>query len=410
MLNVIEDPRERAAVLRRAYGLAREILVVSVLKPGGAQPTARPYGDGVVTRRQTFQKEFTQSELAAYVADVLNGQPISAAPGIVLLPKSKSLHRALESTRAEWARGAASQEWLQRKADKAEVREAREECVGEVWSLILELGRPPVEDELGTELRQRISECFGSLSRAVRFAFRTQDGDSYETIRQDRRAELLAELAVRFIRGARRLSSLPQDLQYDVRDLFGSYKQAHTATLHALSQSASIDAVDSAFGEACAKNLAVVSSGGSLVFHSGNVRRLPAVLQVLVGCTRVLLGGDVRSDITKIKSSGPRVSFTAVDDLQGKALPLGRQKVRVNLAKRDVNTVTFPLGRRTPVLVRKSIFMEEEAFDLSEQVATETNLRDRLGLDPQRFWYPNGVLARSMQEEGLVVRGFRILG
>ena len=57
VLNVIESPQERAATLRQAWDLCRQLLAVSaqVLVAGrGQAPVA--FGDGVLTGRGTFQK------------------------------------------------------------------------------------------------------------------------------------------------------------------------------------------------------------------------------------------------------------------------------------------------------------------------------------------------------------------
>src|SRR5262245_40987565 len=67
VLNVIEDQEERAATLRQAWGLCRQLLAVSaqVLVAGrGKEPVE--FGDGVLTGRGTFQKFFEQNELKAY--------------------------------------------------------------------------------------------------------------------------------------------------------------------------------------------------------------------------------------------------------------------------------------------------------------------------------------------------------
>src|SRR5437588_2874890 len=64
VINVIEDKQERAETLRRAWELARQVLSVSaqVLVSGrGKEPVE--FGDGVLTRRGTFQKFFEQAEL-----------------------------------------------------------------------------------------------------------------------------------------------------------------------------------------------------------------------------------------------------------------------------------------------------------------------------------------------------------
>src|SRR5262245_20043858 len=59
VINVIEDPDERAATLRRAWQLCRRLLVASAqVVMAGRGKTPVEFGDGVLTGRGTFQKIF----------------------------------------------------------------------------------------------------------------------------------------------------------------------------------------------------------------------------------------------------------------------------------------------------------------------------------------------------------------
>ena len=71
VINVIEDTTERCNTLRQAWDLCRNVLIVSaqILIAGrGSQQVE--FGDGVLTRRGTFQKYFTQGELREYIETV----------------------------------------------------------------------------------------------------------------------------------------------------------------------------------------------------------------------------------------------------------------------------------------------------------------------------------------------------
>src|SRR5215831_10961613 len=86
VINVIEDPQERAATLRSAWGLCRQVLAVSaqVLVAGrGKDPVE--FGDGVLTGRGTFQKFYEQSELKAYLEAQLETEAVPAGIGTFYL-------------------------------------------------------------------------------------------------------------------------------------------------------------------------------------------------------------------------------------------------------------------------------------------------------------------------------------
>jgi DNA phosphorothioation-associated putative methyltransferase len=66
VLNVIENPAERVEALVDAHRHARRLLVVSALIHETVDMArSRHYGDGVLTRANTFQKFFEQCTLGS---------------------------------------------------------------------------------------------------------------------------------------------------------------------------------------------------------------------------------------------------------------------------------------------------------------------------------------------------------
>lgn len=64
ILNVIEDTEERHQALVAAWSLARKVLIVAAqVLVNAPSRNPIPYGDGVVTRNNTFQKYYQQEEL-----------------------------------------------------------------------------------------------------------------------------------------------------------------------------------------------------------------------------------------------------------------------------------------------------------------------------------------------------------
>ena len=64
VLNVIESPSERDAVLRKALQLAQRLLIVAVRVDQGPQ-WGEAFNDGLITTRNGFQKLYTQAEFRA---------------------------------------------------------------------------------------------------------------------------------------------------------------------------------------------------------------------------------------------------------------------------------------------------------------------------------------------------------
>ena len=85
VVNVVEDPDERAVVVAATWALARKVLIVSARLNWEATDAAVAFqADGIVTGRHTFQKFFTQEKLRAWIERVLGRHPVAAAPGVFL--------------------------------------------------------------------------------------------------------------------------------------------------------------------------------------------------------------------------------------------------------------------------------------------------------------------------------------
>jgi DNA phosphorothioation-associated putative methyltransferase len=83
VLNVIEDQDERLDALLDAWELTQKCLVVSVMLANESHIAQfRPFKDGVITSRNTFQKYYAQSEIKAYIERSLQEDAIPVAPGI----------------------------------------------------------------------------------------------------------------------------------------------------------------------------------------------------------------------------------------------------------------------------------------------------------------------------------------
>jgi hypothetical protein len=82
MLNMVEDPHERAETLKAAWSFARRAVVVGPMVRGKTALTGlRPYRDGDPTSRGTFQKYFGQQELREFIEERLGEPPLALGPG-----------------------------------------------------------------------------------------------------------------------------------------------------------------------------------------------------------------------------------------------------------------------------------------------------------------------------------------
>src|SRR3954465_728776 len=159
VLNVIEEPRERAGALRRSWDLAGRVLVVSAqVHVSSRGKTSVPYGDGVVTARGTFQKFFDQGELKEYIETELGTEAIPAEPGIFYVFRDEAAREQFVASRYR-RRGAAP-----RKRRSEVLYEENRELLDAFMETMAEYGRLPDLEEWPRVAE--VAERFGSLNKA----------------------------------------------------------------------------------------------------------------------------------------------------------------------------------------------------------------------------------------------------
>jgi DNA phosphorothioation-associated putative methyltransferase len=228
VINVIENPSERAQALREAYSLADRLLSVSVMLTGRAETNGEAFGDGLRTSRNTFLKYYTQRELRDYLWSVLDKEPVAVGPGIFFLFKDEAEEQRFLEHRVRTRDGLIR---LISRIPKP-TREEREQAfydthrnlVEPLWEKWLELGRKPELDEV--EQRTEIEEIFGSLAKALRFLERFQGTEATATAFRSRKADLTVYFALQQFEQRQSYTALPEELRRDVRTFFGSYQNA----------------------------------------------------------------------------------------------------------------------------------------------------------------------------------------
>ncbi len=425
VINVIEDPEERLAALTRAWSLARRLLVVSVMLANQNAPRGESYRDGILTRRGTFQKYFTQAEIRAYLVAALDEEPIPVAPGVLYVFRDKDAEQRFLVERHRSRRNLVKVvDRLQRERPSRPTRETRvsgpkavemaqaqydacREPLGRLWSLWLDLGRAPEAGEvLPADLAALTATC-GSLARALRMMRERGEIQDLERARAARVADLSVYLALMQFERRKPYRHLEPGLQRDITTLFGSYGAAQRAGLALLFQVVDTQAIADACQVAAEHGLGWLIQGESLQLHASLVEQLPALLRVYVGCAAVLYGDYRNADLVKIHIGSGKVSLMRYDDFAGQALPRMVERVKVKLRDQDIDWFAYgeDTGYPPPYLFHKSRYLNEEFPGYPEQVAFDESL-EALGLcnlsghgpDPRAF--DNAMAARRWAVEG----------
>ena len=285
VVNVIEEPAERAEVLRRAWELAERVLVVSARLTWDARDLAgRPLRDGMITRTGTFQKFYEHTELAAWIEQTLGEAPLAAAPGIFYVFREPADAQQFLASRVSAYRPRV-------RIDPHALYEAHRELLAPLADFLTGHARPPRDDELPAEVSARLRDVFGGLGRACQLIRRVTDDDHWAEVTDARRADLLVYIGLSRFGRRPRLSQLPATLARDIKALFGSYQAACAQADRLLFAAGKTDLIDLA---ACSSPVGKLTPS-ALYIHRSAMPLLPPLLRLYEGCAQALVRNRRRS-------------------------------------------------------------------------------------------------------------------
>ena len=344
VLNVIEDADERRDVLQTAFSLARQILTVSVMLGYQSKRTQfASFRDGVVTRRNTFQKYYAQDEFRAYVESTLGCNAVPVAPGVCLIfrdPADEQLFLlARQQVRREWrlvCRDPTS-------GAVARLIEENRENTDAYWLRALELGRPPTIDEC--DATQLLAATLGSRRRVHDWVSTLYEADQLEAAAVGRQEDLLVYFALGHFGRRRPYRDLPERLQRDVAYFFGSITRARAAGKRALFASGNAARIEEA-AVFCHDELGIGKLAGRhhLTFHRSVLGECLPLVRIYVGCALQLFGDATYIDLVKVHLESRKVTFLIYDDFDS-STPLLVERIKVDLARLRVDYFDYVATR-----------------------------------------------------------------
>lgn len=311
VVNVIDDPAEREAVVREAFGLAERVLCVAALYDSPSnRPKGRSLGDGVVTRRNTFQKLFDQNELLQLIESATSEQGAAIAPGIACVFKDAEARFSYEIGRS---RRNYIPIVLGASLDGA--RSPRlEQLIGEhvqEWDeyrrFLMDNGRPPESHE--SQLLEYAKQRRVSPDDLFSLAVEDVGAKTFEEARSRVRDDLLVFLATSHFGRKPKMSELPKRYQIDVRHHFGSLKRGLDAGMSILTESANPEV---------RRTCAVESSAGKhvedgLFVRPESVQELEVRLRAYVALGTLFFGDYQEADLIKLHLSSNKITFYLKD-------------------------------------------------------------------------------------------------
>jgi len=344
VLNVIEDPAERLETLISAWHLARRLLVVAGMI-GDSRAVALhgvSLNDGILTRRNTFQKYFSQRELQGYVEDSLETPAVPVALGIFYVFRDSGEYQLFLQSRSrrsiDWASLGLglSKQYIPRKMprparpSRADRFAPHQVLLDEFWSTVLHLGRIPLPCEFARH--SELGNTFGSAKRAIRHLLSQDRQDTFRRAQAARKADLLVYLAIANLRKPIPFSQLPDVVRCDITTFFPNYKQALAEGRNLLLAAADSNNI----AMSCEETTVGWQDEHSLYVHTGLVDALPTVLRTFIACAELLYGDLREADIVKIHKHSGKATFLVYTDFDSSLLPKLTLRTKVNLRTQRV--------------------------------------------------------------------------
>jgi DNA phosphorothioation-associated putative methyltransferase len=397
VVNVIERPDERAQALSEAWRLARRVLVVAGRLDWEARYLAgTAHSDGLVTARGPFQKLYLQEELRAWIDATLDVKSVAAAPGVFYVFRDDVDAQRYLAERVR-SRAASPAPLI-----SEHLYELHRPLFDELAAFIAQRGRLPRDEELPSAPQVRAQ--LGSIPRAFAILRRVTGADQWQRISDDRRRDVLVYLALANFGGRPSLSKLPPEMQYDVRDLFGSYKAATTQADRLLFAAGAPEIVDASSRAATVGKL----TSEALYVHVSALPYLPPVLRVYEGCGRALTGTVEGANILKLHRRKPQVSYLEYPAFDRDAHPSLSTAVIARLGSLDVAFRDFRDSANPPILHRKESFVAAD-YPGRHRFARLTAQEERADLFAESHVIgTRDGWERVLQKNGRQLRGHRL--
>lgn len=422
VVNVIEDAAERVDAIHKAFKLARRVLAVSVMLHT-SDPPGKPFRDGFITSRNTFQKYFSQGELKIYLEDVLHQQVFMIGPGVALVFADKDLEQRFNSRKFRsndfTQRLLAARTIRPKVAKRTRVRIEKisrsekqffgaKEVLQKLWELSLDLGRYP--EPIEVPFFQELLEVVQPYSRALRLLKAYFDLNLLDLASKERASELLLYMSAQQFEKRPTYKMLETRIQRDIKFFFHDFRSAQSAGLNLLMRAADPNEVLAACDEAASKGLGWLETNQSLQFHIGILERLPVILRAYVNCGLIIW--DAMSDVhlIKIHIGSGKLTLLEFKDFDSSPVPLLLKRVKINLRTQDYDVFEYGSEQYpSTVLYRKSRYMHEDMPDFAEQQAFDDAL-DAMGLtDAPTFGESFPVLCKKLELNRVSIEGLRLI-
>ncbi|MFB2923877.1 DNA phosphorothioation-associated putative methyltransferase [Aerosakkonema funiforme] len=397
VINVIEHIEERGEALRKAWELTRQVLLVSaqVLIDDEKQGKIA-FGDGVITRHNTFQKYYEQEELKIYIDRVLGVDSIPVALGIYFVFRDEN---QAQNFRASRCRSRISTPRIRTQVKRFE---DYKDLLAPLMVFVTDRGRLPVPGELPEEAE--INFEFRRITRAFDVILQATEAGEWEMIKQKRRSDLLLYLALSEFKDYVQFKDIEPVVQKDIKALFGSYKKAREEAEDILFSLGDLSVV----AKCCEESAIGHKRPNALFIHVSALSELDYRLRIYEGCASRTIGRMDEVTLIKFHTKQPKISYLFYPDFDTEPHPKLHTSMHIDLRDLHVSYRDYSDSQDPPVWHRKETVLTpnypgyEKFAKLSEQEENRGLFDDINAIKTLKGW------ERCLEEHCAEIRNYRL--
>lgn len=367
IINVIEDPEERDRALIQAWELTGQVLIIAAQILVNDLRGVLAYGDGILTKRNTFQKYYQQVELKEYIDRVLTVDAIPIGLGIFLVFRDESQAESFRAARL----------YTRMTTPRVRVESKRFEDyqvqLAPLMEFVSQRGRIPIKGELAAEAE--LVQEFGSIKRAFQIVLTATDEVEWDAIAYQRSLDLQVYLALAHFGKGRSLKNLSVTIRADIKAFFGSYDEACEVADRLLFKIGEPGVIK----QACHQSKIGKLLPAALYVHISALNEIDPKLRLYEGCASRNIGGTEDANIIKFHKDKPCISYLYYPDFESIAHPALQWAMLIDLRDLSLRFRDYSQQENPPILHRKETFLSQN-HPLYSKFAKFTKSEEKAGL------------------------------
>ncbi|WP_414541217.1 DNA phosphorothioation-associated putative methyltransferase [Nostoc sp. CCY0012] len=392
ILNVIEDQEERRQSLIHAWELTQKVLIVAAqVLINASSKTQIAYSDGIVTRRNTFQKYYEQQELKTYIDEVLNVDAVPVALGVYFVFRDDAEKESFKAIRFF------SSTATPRVRVPSKRFEDYQEQLEPLMDFFTKRGRLPVKGELANQ-PELLSE-FGNFRRAFNVILQATDEAEWDAIAYRRSLDIQVYLALTHFDQRPSWQKLAPEMRHDIKAFFGSYQEACQVADQKLFSLGNPQVVQTA----CKKSKIGKHTQGALYVHVSALAALDPLLRIYEGCASRTIGRVDGATLIKYYTDKPQISYLFYPDFDDDPHPALKASITIDLKTLYITHRDYADRANPPILHRKETFVTSN-YPRYAEFAKLTQQEQQLGL----LKLKSEIGTRTGWEKCLAVHGVEI--